>query len=75
MNKLAKPHLSLGQIFNMILGFLGIHFGFVFQKGNASLILQSFGADVEQLSWFWLVAPLTAGGVGLISIYFIHNPQ
>ena len=59
MKKLTKPHLSLGQIFNMSVGFLGIQFGFALQNGNASRILQSFGADVEQLSWFWLAAPLT----------------
>lgn len=59
MKLFQKPRLSLGQIFNMSLGFLGIQFGFALQNGNASRILQSFGADVEQLSWFWLAAPLT----------------
>ena len=39
--------------------FLGIQFGFALQNSNASRILQSFGADVHQLSWFWIVAPLT----------------
>ncbi|MCS6991378.1 MAG: MFS transporter [Chitinophagales bacterium] len=43
----------------MSFGFLGIQFGFALQNGNASRILQTFGADVEHLSWFWLVAPLT----------------
>lgn len=38
---------------------MGIQFGFALQNGNASGILQNFGAHVEQLSWFWLVAPLT----------------
>jgi maltose/moltooligosaccharide transporter len=41
------------------MGFLGIQMGFSLQNANASRILQSFGADVHQLSWFWLVAPLT----------------
>lgn len=54
-----KPKLSLNQIINMSVGFLGIQFGFALQNGNASRVLQSFGADVEQLSWFWLAAPLT----------------
>ncbi len=54
-----KPRLSLWQIFNMSFGFLGIQFGFALQNGNASRILQTFGADVEHLSWFWLAAPLT----------------
>lgn len=33
--------------------------GFALQNANASRILQSFGADVHELSWFWIVAPLT----------------
>lgn len=33
--------------------------GFGLQNGNASRILQTFGADVHELSWFWLVAPVT----------------
>lgn len=56
---LQKPKLSLLQIFNMSFGFMGIQFGFALQNGNASGILQNYGAHVEQLSWFWLVAPLT----------------
>jgi len=43
----------------MSFGFLGIQFGFALQNANASRILQIFGADVHELSWFWLVAPLT----------------
>lgn len=54
-----KPHLSFWQIFNMSFGFMGIQFGFALQNANASRILQTFGADVEHLSWFWLVAPIT----------------
>ena len=53
-----KPRLSLGQIFFMSFGFLGIQFGFALQNGNASRILRSFGADVDQLPAFWIVAPL-----------------
>src|SRR5690606_10705349 len=59
MNLKKKPRLSTGQIVNMSLGFLGIQFGFALQSGNASRILQTFGADVEHLSLFWLAAPLT----------------
>lgn len=56
---LQKPKLSFWQIFNMSFGFLGIQFGFALQTGNASRILQTFGADVENLSLFWLAAPIT----------------
>lgn len=54
-----KPRLSFWQIFNMSVGFMGIQFGFALQNANASRILQTFGANVEELSWFWLVAPIT----------------
>src|ERR1700753_901966 len=56
---LQKPRMSFWQIFNMSFGFLGIQFGFALQTGNASLILQTFGANVENLSLFWLAAPIT----------------
>ena len=58
----SQPKLSLGQIFTMSFGFLGIQFGFALQNGNTSRILRSFGADVDQLPMFWIVAPL----VGMI---------
>ncbi len=57
-----KPKLSFSQIFNMSFGFLGIQFGFALQNSNASGILRNYGADVDKLSWFWLVAPI----VGII---------
>ena len=57
-----KPKLSVFQIFTMSFGFLGIQFGFALQNGNTSRILRSFGADVDQLPMFWIVAPL----VGMI---------
>ncbi|MDB5230108.1 MAG: maltose transporter MalT [Chitinophagaceae bacterium] len=59
---MLKPKLSLSQIFLMSFGFLGIQFGFALQNGNTSRILRSFGADVDQLPMFWIVAPL----VGMI---------
>src|SRR3990170_137134 len=54
-----RPRLRYWQIWNMSVGFFGIQFGFALQNGNASRILGIFGAEVEQLSWFWLAAPLT----------------
>ncbi len=59
MRSSRKPRLSLAQIINMSFGFLGIQFGFALQNGNASRIFQTFGADIEHLSLFWLAAPLT----------------
>ena len=43
----------------MSFGFLGIQMGFALQNANASRILQIFGADIHELSWFWLGAPVT----------------
>ena len=51
--------MTFMQIFNMSFGFLGIQFGLALQNANVSRILQSFGADVAHLSYFWLAAPLT----------------
>ncbi|MBN2175665.1 MAG: MFS transporter [Bacteroidales bacterium] len=65
-----KPRLSFWQIWNMSFGFLGIQFGFALQNANASRILQTFGADVHHLSWFWLVAPITGMIVQPIIGYF-----
>ena len=58
MNR-TKSNLRKADIWNMSMGFLGIQMGFALQNANASRILQTFGADVEHLSWFWLVAPIT----------------
>jgi maltose/moltooligosaccharide transporter len=43
----------------MTFGFFGIQFGLALQNGFASKILTTFGAHVEDLSLFWLAAPLT----------------
>ena len=58
-NIVQKPSMSFWQIWNMSFGFLGIQFGFALQTGYASSILLKFGAKVDNLSWFWLAAPLT----------------
>lgn len=62
ISAVPKPRLTVAQIVTMSFGFLGIQFGFALQNGNTSRILRSFGADVEQLPAFWIVAPL----VGMI---------
>jgi maltose/moltooligosaccharide transporter len=54
----SKPLLTTRQIITMSFGFLGIQCGFALQNSNTSRILQSFGADVDQLPAFWLVAPI-----------------
>ncbi|WP_047550614.1 MFS transporter [Psychroserpens sp. Hel_I_66] len=54
---MKKRMLGFWEIWNMSFGFLGIQMGFALQNANASRILQIFGADVHELSWFWLIAP------------------
>jgi phosphate/sulfate permease len=65
----VKPRLSFGQILSMSMGFLGIQMGFALQNANASRILQTYGADVDELSWFWIVAPLTGMIVGILAMF------
>lgn len=69
-NTLVKPTLKLAQIVNMSMGFFGIQMGFALQNGNASRILQTFGADIEHLSFFWLAAPITGMIVQPITGYY-----
>lgn len=59
LGRRKKPNLSMLRIINMSMGFLGIQMAFGLQNGNASRILGNLGADVHELSWFWLVAPIT----------------
>ena len=66
----TKPRLSKLDIWNMSFGFLGIQMGFALQNANASRILSIFGADVHELSWFWIVAPLTGFFVQPIIGYY-----
>ncbi|NME66363.1 MFS transporter [Flammeovirga aprica] len=56
--KSLKPDLSFWQIWNLSFGFLGVQFGFALQNGNVSRILQALGADVHDLGYFWLAAPI-----------------
>ncbi|MDB5277046.1 MAG: transporter [Ferruginibacter sp.] len=54
-----KPILSLSQIINMSVGFLGIQFGFGLQNANVSRIFQSLGAKIDDIPILWIAAPLT----------------
>ena len=56
--KSAKPKLTFWQIWNLSFGFMGVQIGYSLQNSNTSTILQSFGADLGSLSYFWLAAPV-----------------
>lgn len=53
-----KPNLTFWQLWNLSFGFLGVQIGYSLQNANTSRIFQSLGADVNELSYFWLAAPL-----------------
>lgn len=52
-------HLSFAQIINMSFGFFGIQFGFALQNANVSRIFQTLGAEIDQIGYLWIAAPLT----------------
>lgn len=55
---MKKRKLGFFEIWNLSFGYLGVQMGFALQNANASRILSNFGADIHELSWFWIVAPL-----------------
>jgi maltose/moltooligosaccharide transporter len=54
-----KPLLSIRQIINMSVGFLGIQFAFGLQNANVSRIFQTLGAKIDEIPILWIAAPLT----------------
>lgn len=59
MDITRKPHLTLGQILSMNLGFLGLQFSFGLQQGNMGPIYSFLGAEESQLPLLQLAGPLT----------------
>jgi maltose/moltooligosaccharide transporter len=59
MNATTRPQVSFWQIWNMCFGFLGIQFGFGLQNANVSRIFQTLGAEMDQVAFLWIAAPLT----------------
>jgi len=53
------PRLSLGQIVQMNVGFLGLQFSFGLQQSNMSPIYSYLGADEASLPLLWLAGPVT----------------
>jgi maltose/moltooligosaccharide transporter len=54
-----KPFLNFRQLVNMSFGFFGIQFGFALQNANVSRIFQTLGAEIEDIGFLWLAAPIT----------------
>ena len=57
--KITKPSLSFWQIFNMIVGFLGIQFSFGLQQTAVNPIFSFLGAHHEDLPLLNLAGPVT----------------
>ena len=55
----AKPALSIRQVWNMCVGFLGIQFAFALQNADVSRIFQTLGADLREIPILWVAAPLS----------------
>ena len=69
----AKPHLSFWQLWNMSFGFFGIQFGFTLQNANTSRIFSTLGAEMGDLSFLWLAAPITGMLVQPVIGYLSDN--
>ena len=69
----SKPILSFWQLWNMSFGFFGIQFGFALQNANTSRIFSTLGANPDDLSLFWLAAPVTGLLVQPIIGYLSDN--
>ena len=54
-----KPQLSLSQIVQMNVGFLGLQFSFGLQQSNMGPIYSYLGADEASLPYLWLAGPIT----------------
>ena len=54
-----RPPLTLGQLINMAVGFLGLQFAWSIQMGQMSALYQKLGASDTQFSIFWMAGPIT----------------
>ena len=57
--RMFKPILSLSQIIQMNVGFLGLQFSFGLQQSNMGPIYSYLGADESKLPLLWLAGPIT----------------
>ena len=55
----ARPQLSVAQILQMNLGFLGLQFSFGLQQANMSPIWGYLGAEEKNFAWLGIAGPLT----------------
>ncbi|MFA6409304.1 MAG: MFS transporter [Gammaproteobacteria bacterium] len=65
-----KQRLSFAKMVNLNFGFLGIQFGWALQMANMSGIYKFLGADVSNMGYLWLAAPLSGMIIQPILGYF-----
>jgi maltose/moltooligosaccharide transporter len=54
---MLKPQLSLSQIVQMNVGFLGLQFSFGLQQSNMGPVYSYLGAEEASLPYLWLAGP------------------
>ena len=54
-----RKNLSFAELWNMSFGFFGIQFGFALQNANVSRIFQTLGAEIDDIAFLWIAAPIT----------------
>lgn len=59
LHPVPKHRLTFRQILNMSFGFFGIQFGFALQTANMSRIFQTLGAEMDEIGYLWIAAPVT----------------
>ena len=53
------PDHSFGKLWNISFGFFGVQIAYALQSANISRIFSTLGADPHELSYFWILPPLT----------------
>ncbi len=56
---MQKAKLTFWQMWNLSFGFFGVQIAYALQSANISRIFATLGADPHQLSFFWILPPLT----------------
>ena len=56
----TQRDLTFRQMVDLSFGFLGVQIAYALQSANISRIFATLGADPHQLSFFWILPPLTS---------------
>ena len=53
------PDLGFWKLWNISFGFFGVQIAYALQSANISRIFSTLGADPHDLSYFWILPPLS----------------